>query len=376
MIPLFKPSCGEEEIEAVTRVMRSGWWAQGPESEAFEREFAAYADTRYAVAVSSGTAALRLAAMATGLTGGIVVCPALTFVSTALVMQQLGNQVVFADIEESTLTLNWKLAAAELNARNRSPGPRGVVPVWYAGNVSPLPPWSSTQLPILTRVIEDCAHAAGSFLAGSIGRAACWSFQAVKNLATGDGGMVTTDDEHVAREVRRLRWLGIDRSTWDRDKDAKIGYGWDYDIRAADGEKAQMSDIAAAIGRVQLRHLDERNAARREIAGIYHRSFSDVPWLSAPEISRDSSAHLYVVRVPAKDRDRFIQHMITRGVSAGVHYKPLTHYESAGRSLFGAQAPLPVTERVWQTLVTLPLFPDMTAGELEQVIEAVRSFPA
>lgn len=376
MIPLFRPTVhGDEEAHAVSCVLDSGWWASGPEAELFEEEFAAYTGSRYAVAVSSGTMALKLAARATGLTDGLVVVPALTFISTALAMQQAGNRVLFADINDGDLTINWYSANQAFSLYDHEPGPRGVVPVWYAGRVNTLLP---SELPACTRVIEDCAHAAGAKNAGKVGRVACWSFQAVKNLACGDGGMVTTDDEHIAREVRRMRWLGIDKSTWDRDKDSKTGYGWDYDIRALDGEKAQMNDISAAIGRVQLRHLDKDNARRRAISEVYNRELADVDWLTKPKTDSDDSAHMYVVRLykMAGERSRFIQHMISGGVSAGVHYKPLTAYEDRHQCpLFGPQAGTPILDRVWPTLVTLPLFPSMTNSEVEQVVETVRKFP-
>jgi len=374
-IPLFRPtSHGSEEKEAVNRVLDSGWWAIGPETELFEDEFAQYVGTRYAIAVNSGTMALKLAAAATGLRDGLVVCPALTFISTALAMHQLGNRVVFADINDTTLTLNWYDVEQKFDAYQHVDGPRGVVPVWFGGQVND--PMVATNFPACTRLIEDCAHAAGSRKAGHIGRAAAWSFHAVKNLATGDGGMVTTDDEYVAREVRRMRWVGIDKSTWDRDKDSKVGYGWDYDIQALDGEKAHMNDISAAIGRVQLRHLDTDNAKRRWTAQQYYAGFRDLNWLSAPLISADSSAHLYIVRVDLALRERFIAHMINQGVSAGVHYKPLTHYTGKDhRPLFGDQARLTVTEKTWPTLVTLPMYPSMTSADIESVIKAVRSFP-
>ncbi len=372
MISLFKPSCGDEEIEAVTRVLRSGWWGLGPETEAFEAEFAKFTGARYAVAVNSGTAALELAAKATGLTGGIVVVPALTFVSTGLAMQHAGNLVVFADIDEKTLCIDWTDAYEK--ACEFEDGNWGIVPVWYGGTVR-VPPGPVREA---FTVIEDCAHAAGSAFAGAFGEAAAWSFHAVKNLAAGDGGMVTTDSEDVAKELRRLRWCGIDRSTWDRDKDSRVGYGWDYDI-TGDGEKAHMNDLTAALGRVQLKHLSERNAGRRAIARMYNAEFDGLDWLSTPAVSDESSTHLYVVRVAAGRRDQLIQHCISNGVSAGVHYKPINTYTA----LFGkrhdlecGQSATPVTDRLWKTLVTLPLFPAMTNEQIQRVICVVRSFGA
>ena len=371
-IPLFKPSVSEEEIEAVTRVMRSGWWAMGPEVEAFEEEFAAYTGVLYAVAVNSGTAALELAARATGITGSTVIVPALTFVSTALAMKHAGNKVVFADVCEDDLVIDWE------DVQNKHQGyrdranrrqefrARAVVPVWYGGNV--IAPDRDDFHDLPQTLIEDCAHAAGSKRAGQVGKAACWSFHAVKNLATGDGGMVTTNDPEVAARIKPLRWVGIDKSTWERDQGR---YGWDYDI-PADGQKAHMNDITAAIGRVQLRRLDELNFIRWVKAKTYTQQFGDLGWLRIPTVTTMNSNHLYVVRVDAENRNKFIDHMLAHDVAAGVHYKPLTKYPH----LFPGPHDVPVTEKVWQEIVTLPLYPDLTEGEQAKVIETVRSFKA
>lgn len=362
MIPLFRPSCTDEEVEAVSRVLRSGWWGMGPETEAFESEFADYVGVEHAVAVNSATSALELAARATGVVNGIVVVPALTFVSTAQAMQHAGNRVIFADVTEEDLCIDWADARLKLAMHYASypVGPKAIVPVWYGGAVA-WPPYISPDV----MVIEDCAHAAGSAAAG-LYSVACWSFHAVKNLATGDGGMVTTNDPEVARKLRALRWCGIDKSTWERDQGK---YGWDYDI-PADGEKMHMNDITAALGRVQLRRLDDMNERRRVIARNYHNQLGHLEWLRLPVLCSSDSQHLYVVRT--EERNRFIDHMLECGVSAGVHYKPLTHYPH----LFPGTHEVPVTERVWQTMVTLPLFPDMTFSEMEQVIEAVKAFKA
>lgn len=370
IIPLFKPMThGDEEKEAVARVLESGWWALGPETEKFEQEFADYVGVRYAVGVNSATSALELAARATGATNGVVICPALTFVSTAQAMLHANNKVIFADVDEDTLCISWPDVYEKLKEAGRSHSNHfsyvsrlAVVPVWYAGNVQTLPPYLYDRD---VTVIEDCAHAAGSLGAGCQGKASAWSFQAVKNLACGDGGMVTTNDEEVYERLKPLRWCGIDRSTWERDHDRK--YNWDYSI-PADGEKMHMNDIAAAIGRVQLRHLDRMNNERMNIVDAYDYEFENLHWLKRPNTDPAMSNHMYVVRVG--ERNRFIDHMLSNGVSAGVHYKPLTHYHN----LFPGNHSVPVTERVWQTMVTLPLFPSMTDSEVEQVVQAVRSF--
>jgi dTDP-4-amino-4,6-dideoxygalactose transaminase len=182
-------------------------------------------------------------------------------------------------------------------------------------------------------------------------------------LACGDGGMVTTNDSGLASRLRALRWCGIDRSTWERDRGR---YGWDYDITAP-GHKAHMNDLTAALGLAQLERLDEMNKARHRLVARYLDELGGIPWLRLPPWRDGSAWHLFAVRVA--ERDRFVSHMLASGVSAGVHYKPLHSYP-----VFGPRQDLPVTDRVWQTLVTLPLFPDLTDAEQEQVVSAVRSF--
>lgn len=357
MIPLFRPSCTDAEVEAVTAALRSGWWGMGPRVAEFEREFAAYVGAEHAVAVNSASAALQLALEGLGITGGSVIMPALTFVSTGLAALRNGCRVIFADIDEDTLCINWADAVVKAVTDTRA-----LIPVWYGGTVNrqATPHWWP-HIP----VIEDCAHAAGSARAGQIGDAACWSFHAVKNLAAGDGGMITTSDPDLAARLRALRWCGIDRSTWERDQGR---YGWDYDIPQP-GWKAHMNDLTAALGLAQLARLDDMNAQRRKLACRYADELGSLGWLRLPQVDDESANHLFVVRVDAGDRDRFIRHMLDSGVSAGVHYKPLTAYP-----MFGPRQELPVTDRVWKTLVTLPLFPDMTGAEHGQVVAAVKRF--
>lgn len=358
-VPLFRPDCTDLEVRYVTEVLRSGWWAQGPKVEEFEDRFARYVGAGHAVAVSSGTAALQLALEALGVYGGEVIVPALTFVSTGLAALHAGNRVVFADVDEDTLCLDW--ADAE---RKRTGWTKAVVPVWYAGAAGEVrtPPYGIA-------VVEDCAHAAGSARAGRGGDAAAWSFQAVKNLATGDGGMVTTSDGDTAAALRRLRWCGIDRSTWDREHAA--GYGWDYSIPGErPGHKAHMNDLTAALGLAQLERLDDMNKARRGRVRQYLAELDGLGWLRLPGWRDGSSWHLFAVRVPARVRDRLVTHLLACGVSAGVHYKPLTCYPVFA----SARVDLPVTDRVWRQLVTLPLFPSMTDAEFARVVAAVKSF--
>jgi len=356
VIPLFRPSVSDLEKRYVCEALDSGWWGQGPRTEEFEGRFAEYAGAKHAVAVSSCTAALHLALEALGVRGGQVICPALTFVSTGLAALHAGAQVIFADVDDETLCLDWDDVRAKAGDQTRA-----VVPVHYGGTVT------SPPFPWLDPVIEDCAHAAGSTRAGrQNGTAACWSFQAVKNLACGDGGMITTDDADIAGTARKLRWCGIERSTWERE--SRAGYNWDYDVPRA-GWKYQMTDIAAAVGLAQLERIEDLNKARR---GLVLRYMAELPgrvWLRTPRWREGSAWHLFYIRVPAEMRDALISHLLARGISAGVHYKPLNRYP-----VFGERQPLPVTDAAWRELVTLPLFPDMTEAQQDRVIAAVRGF--
>jgi perosamine synthetase len=357
MIPLFRPSCSDLEVGYVTAALRSGWWGMGPRVAALEDKFAAWAGVKHAVAVNSGTAALQLALEAAGVTCGDVIVPALTFASTALAPLHAGCRVVFADVDEDTLCIDWADAANKV-----TPETRAVIPVWYGGTVTRIP-WGLEPAFLDTVIVEDCAHAAGSVGTGRLG-AGCWSFHAVKNIAAGDGGMITTDDPRLAARARALRWCGIDRSTWDRDQGA---YGWDYDITAP-GYKMHMNDLTAALALAQLERLPGLNKARAHRAGQYLDALAGLPWLRLPHWSDETSWHLFPVRT--RHRDALVDHLLAEGVSAGVHYKPLSSYP-----VFGGQQPLPVTDRVWRELVTLPLYPDMTDDDHAAVVAAVKGFP-
>lgn len=367
MIPLFKPSCSDLEIEMVTKTLRSGWWGQGGVTAKLETEFAKFAGVGHAIAVSSGTAALELAARTMGVENQTVIVPALTFISSALAMRHAGNRILLADVQEDTLTIDWDSVRWLLEHRVPARTPVAIVPVWYGGYVDTIP----EDIIRKCTVIEDCAHAAGSKLAGLQGDVAAWSFHAVKNLAAGDGGMITFNGgEEEVRRAKALRWCGIDRSTFERDSGK--GYGWDYNV-ILDGEKAHMNDITASVALAQLYRLDGLNQKRLKLAKRYAAELPRSIWLRVPYPHSDSSNHLYVVRVEAELRDHFIDHMVSQGVSAGVHYKPLHYYDHVWKEHTPPDC-VEQTEKSWRTLVTLPLYPDMTEAEQDRVVSAVTSF--
>jgi perosamine synthetase len=366
MIPIFRPFSGQEEIDAVAEVIRSGWWGLGPRTIEFERRFAEYVGAPHCVGVNSGTAAMLLGLVSLDVGGGEVISPSLTFVSTNHAILQAGARPVFADVDPETLNVD----PSDVE-RLVTPATRAIVAVDYAGHPADLEALLAIARAHGIPLLEDAAHACGATYrgrrVGSIADVTCFSFHTIKNLAMGEGGGITLADDDRAVRLRRLRWLGLTRDAWQRAGAA--GHAWDYDL-AEVGFKANMSDIPAAIGLVQLGRLEATNARRREIVTAYSAAFARLGWLETlverPDVR--SSWHLYAVRVP--ERDRFVAHLAERGVGTSAHYRPNHLYE-----VYRPYArELPVTEAVWPRLVTLPLFPGLTDAEVDQVIEAVCSF--
>jgi perosamine synthetase len=369
MIPVFRPSFDHEEIEALREPFATGWVGTGPKTKQFEEQFAAFCHVPHAVAVNSCTSALYLTLRAAGVEGGEVITPAMTFVATNHAILAAKATPAFVDIEPTTLNVDPRDVARRITPRTRA-----VIAMHYGGHSCRL-----DELLEITRargipLIEDCAHATGGRYRerplGSLGAFGCFSFQAIKNVATGDGGMITLGDAAVAERLRRMTWLGISRDTWARSSSG--GYNWEYDVTEVE-LKYQMNDIAAAIGLVQLRKLDRTNGRRRALAARYSAALRDLDGVEVPreEPYAQSSWHNYVIKVArAPWRDRLVDFLRVREIAAGVHYMPSHLY----RLYEPYRVALPVTEEVWLRVVTLPLFPDLSDADQDRVIAAVRDF--
>ncbi len=378
-IPVFRPAFGEDELQALRELFGSGWLGPGPQMEEFEAAFAATMSAPHAVAVSSGTAALHLTCLALGLAqGDQVLVPALTFVSTAHAPTYCGAEVVFVDVQEETCNLD----PADLR-RKITPSSRGIIAVHYGGRPVDLDEIASLARECGLWLIEDAAHACGASYHGRpVGcpdwsDACCFSFNALKNLSTGDGGMVTTRSAELAARLRRLRWMGIDRSTFQRSgpgtarhRDGHV-YGWRYRVEEL-GFKYTMNDISATLGLVQLRRLGAIQSRRRELARRYGRRLSQLGWIQLPgePLDRECSWHLYAVRAGCRDALR--THLAARAIASSVHYTPL-HLQPFYRQRLRTGG-LPVAERLAQQLLTLPFHHNLTDEETERVLSAVSEF--
>lgn len=350
MIPVFRPSYDHREEEAVAKVLRSGWVGMGSVTAELEEKFAKQQGAKYAVALNSCTAALHIALHVLDIQPrDEVIVPTMTFVSTAHAVRHMNAIPVFCDIDENSLCIDWQDAEARITRKTKA-----MIPVLYAGN--PVEYRGNCGLPLL----YDCAHACGGYPTGN--KTAVWSFHAVKNLAAGDGGMITTDDEQFCERAKRLRWLGIDRNTWDRTNEQQ--YQWEYHVDEI-GYKYHMNDITAAIALVQLEKLKDMQERRKALAQIYKQHLPEEVKVMLHK--QHSSRHLYVIRT--RDRDDLAAYLRDKGISTGVHYKPIHLYHC-----YGIGPTLPVAERVWKEILTLPLFPDMKEEQVLSVCKEIREF--
>jgi dTDP-4-amino-4,6-dideoxygalactose transaminase len=363
-LPFSRPSIGEEETAEVLECLRSGWITTGPRAERFERDFAAYVGAKHAVALSSGTAALHCAYWALGLKpGDEIICPSLTWPATANMAAVLGARVVFADIDASTRQIS-----PESVARQVTPRTRAIVPVHFAGAPADLDALQEIAGSRIA-VIEDAAHAAGAEYRGrrigGQGHAVIFSFHPIKNLTTGEGGMLTTDDPELAERVRVFKFHGVSRDAWKAYGASSAAH---YDTVVA-GFKYNLTDLAAALGIHQLRKLDGFIQRRAAIAGRYLRELTGLPGLDlplAPSYPHRHAWHLFTVLV--EGRDVFMDRLREEKIGTGLHFEAVHR-----TSLYaGSSEGLPATEHVCERILSLPLFPEMTDGDVEDVIAAVR----
>ena len=309
---------------------------------------------------------LALASLEVG-PGDEVIVPSMTFVSTAHAVALLGASPVFCDVEDDTLMINWEDASDHLTAKTKA-----VIAVNYAGQ----PIGGPNELNGLP-VVWDFAHAGGMRPVHPFAYLGCWSFHAVKNISCGDGGMVTTNDTGIAALIRKLRWMGINKSTWSRvERSAGLAagrkYSWQYDCSEI-GFKAHMNDITASIGRVQLSKLKEMQCRRYEVANYYNETLCklvDRPRFDMQHnYAREHGWHLYVIRVLVNERNALVDHLKRKGIQSGVHYQPVHKF-----NCYRVSQTLPVVEEEWQRLISLPMHACLTDAELERVVQSVNGF--
>lgn len=393
-VPFARPAIGDAEIAAVVSTMRSGWLTTGPKTAEFEKRFAEAVGAKHALAVNSGTAGLHLAMEAAGIgADDFVLVPTWTFTASAEVARYLGAHPLFLDVAADTLNLDDKALERDIARLAEQHGKRlkAIVPVHFAGQVCEMDCIIEIAVRHGLSVIEDAAHAfPASVLSrsvhnaqserrtiGTLGHATAFSFYATKTIATGEGGMVTTDDESIAKRIRLMRLHGISRDGWDRYISRRPN--WHYEV-VAPGFKYNLTDIASAIGLVQLARADELLKQRRDIAAAYDAAFCNHPAIETPthRHAADGHAwHLYVIRLRLDslsiDRAQFIDRMLETGIGCSVHFIPL-HLQPYWRDRYRLTPEMfPVATREFERVVSLPIWPGMDETQVERVIAATLS---
>ncbi len=371
-IPLADLDFGPDESNAVQNVLNSRWLTMGEVTQEFELAFAHYNQVKHAIAVANGTAALHLACAALGLgRGDEVITPALTFVATANAIRYTGATPVFADIVSSSdLTISPEAIEEQINDRTKA-----IMVMHYGGNACNMHTILALAKKYHLSVIEDAAHAVGSELEGRKlgcwGDVGCFSFFSNKNMTTGEGGMLVTDNDELAAKIRLMRSHGMTTLTWDRHR----GHAWDYDVVEL-GYNYRMDEIRAALGLVQLGKLEKNNERRRQLTSLYHSLFTNLlPFLVLPFSSHRgrSSAHILPILIPdVVDRIWVLEQLKEKGIQASHHYPPVHRFSAYQQLNAGKSIHLPITDNVADREVTLPLYPGLSDEDVHTVVKAVQ----
>lgn len=370
-LPFSRPSIGKAEISAVVRCLKSGWITTGPLCKAFEDEFCRRTGAAHAVSLSSATAGMHLIFLALGIgKGDEVITPSMTFASTLNMISLVGAKPVFADVEYDTLNIDLDSIAERITKKTKV-----IIPVHFAGAPADMDRIRALARKHRLAVIEDAAHAVGTCYkgkhAGGSGGMAVFSFHPIKNITTGEGGMITHSDDGMESRLRLLRFHGIERDAWKR-----YGKGGnpEYDIQTP-GFKYNLTDMQAALGLVQLSRVDAMNRRRKELAALYKQGLEGTAGLElpgVPDYPHVHSWHLFIVKVLSMKRDRFMEKLSEYNIGYGLHF-PAGHRLTYLRKMRGLRSgPLKETERSAERILSLPLYPDMKNSDVHYVCEAVK----
>lgn len=370
-LPFSRPAVGSEELNAIRAVLDSGWITTGPKNQQLEEAFCQLTGNQHAIAVSSATAGMHITLMALGIgAGDEVITPSMTWVSTLNMIVLLGATPVMVDVDRDTLMVSAEQIEAAITPRTKA-----IIPVHYAGAPADLDPIYRLAQHHGIPVIEDAAHAVGTRYkdrhVGAQGTA-IFSFHAIKNITCAEGGVIVTDDEHLAQRLRSLKFHGLgvdayDRQTYGRAPQAEV---------LTPGYKYNLTDINAAIALVQLSKLEEINRRRAAIALEYQHALADLPFqpLSLPSWSHVHAWHLFIVRVDEArcgiSRDALMEALKAQGIGTGLHFRA-AHTQKYYRERF-PHLSLPNSEWNSARICSLPLFPDMTPADTARVISALR----
>ncbi len=371
-LPYCLPAVGNEEIDEVVDTLKSGWLTMGPKTIKFEGMIANYCGTKHAVSVNSCTAALHLCLLGYDIgPGDEVITSPYTFAATGNVIVHTGARPVLVDVDKRTCNITPDNVRRAITKKTKA-----IIPVHFAGQPCEMDEIMEIAEENDLVVIEDAAHAIGAEYKGKkiggIGHATCHSFYATKNMTTGEGGAVTTNDDRLADRIRILRLHGISRDAWQR---YSATGNWYYEIEEC-GWKCNMTDIQASLGMHQLNKLDSFIQIRREYAKVYNDLFSAIPQLITPYERNDvmHPYHIYPLVLDGVDRNGLIEFLKANNVGTSVHFIPLHLHPFYMRTFGFARGAFPNAEWVYDREISLPLFPTMTREDLEYIVSKVIEF--
>lgn len=391
-IPYGRQNITDDDIQSVVKVLKSDNLTQGPNIEEFENAFAKYVGSKYAIAVSNGTAALHLAALALGVKpGDKVIATPITFVASSNCVRFCGGEIVFADIDPETYLLDIN-SVRELLEKSPKGTYKGIIPVDLAGRAVNLEEFRKLADEYDLWIIEDACHAPGGYFIDSNGKKqfcgngksaelSVFSFHPVKHIACGEGGMVTTDDRETYKELLRLRSHGItkgDDTYLNSTEFATGGYknesdypGWYMEMQEL-GYNYRLTDIQAALGVSQLKRADQGLVRRREIASVYYEALKDKDYIiNQSGVVEGHAYHLYIIE--AKDRLNLFKYLRKHQIFAQIHYIP-SHLMPYYRNLGYKEGDLPHAEEYYRHCISLPMFPTLSDIEQEYIISTINEF--
>ena len=366
-----RPSIGKKEINRVTTCLKSGWITTGALCKEFEDNFIKLTGAQNAVSVNSATAGMHIMLSALNIgEGDEVITPSMTFASTVNMIALRGAKPVFVDVDYGTLNINNDLIEEKITKKTKA-----IIPVHFAGVPADMDKINSLAKKYNLAVIEDAAHAVGTYYkgihSGGFGHPAIFSFHPIKNITTGEGGMITLNNAELEKKLRLLRFHGIERDAWKR-----YGKGGNpsYDI-AEPGYKYNMPDVLAALGLAQMERWQEFNCKRTELAGIYLEKLKGISGIDLPQIPQYDhvhSWHLFVIKISALDRDEFMNKLSDYNIGYGLHFPPAHSLNYVKKMCMDDIGLLPETERAAQKIISLPLFPDMREKDAQYVCKAIK----